>query len=265
MLPHVAHRPLSIVRCPHGEGQPCFFQKHPDAGTPKNLRQVPIQEKSKRSTYVVAEKPDDLVALVQVGALEIHAWGSKIDKLEQPDRLIFDLDPDPSVAWKQVLAAAGQVREFLAELGLQSFVKTTGGKGLHLVVPIQRRQTWPDVKKFCRAVADAVVQADPRRYTANMSKAVRTGKIFIDYLRNERGATAIVPYSTRARPQAPISVPLAWDELDPKLTSDHFQIPEVVSRLAKLRQDPWHDLPRVRQTLTRAAQTLLGAAAQKEN
>ena len=258
MLPHVAHRPLSIVRCPHGEGQACFFQKHPDAGTPKNLKRVSIQEKSKRATYVVAESADDLVALVQIGALEIHAWGSQTDKIEYPDRLIFDLDPDPSVPWKQVIAAAGQVRDFLIELGLQSFVKTTGGKGLHLVAPIQRRHAWPEAKAFCRAVALAIVEADPRRYTANMSKSVRAGKIFIDYLRNERGATAIVPYSSRAKPQAPVSVPVAWDELDSKITSDYFGLTDVVDRLAKLNQDPWREMAGVRQTLSRSAHKLLG-------
>jgi bifunctional non-homologous end joining protein LigD len=206
----------------------------------------------------VAESADDLVALVQIGALEIHAWGSRIDKVEYPDRLIFDLDPDPSVPWKQVIAAAGQVRDFLIELGLQSFVKTTGGKGLHLVAPIQRRHAWPEAKSFCRAVAQAIVEADPRRYTANMSKSVRTGKIFIDYLRNERGATAIMPYSSRARPQAPVSVPLAWDELDPKITSDYFGLTDVVDRLAKLKQDPWREMAGVRQTLSRAAHKILG-------
>ncbi len=199
IMPHIANRPLVLVRCPEGRHKECFFQKHPGAGTPPALRLIPIREKSKTEPYVVVDDVAGLISLAQIGALEIHAWGSRADQLERPDRLIFDLDPDPTVPWRQVVESARQVREFLRQLRLESFVKTTGGKGLHLVTPIQRRHEWEEAEAFCKRVADAIARADPERYTANMSKAVRPGKIFVDYLRNGRGATAIVPYSPRAR------------------------------------------------------------------
>ena len=162
------------------------------------------------------------------------------------------------MAWKQVIAAAGQVREFLSRAGTAKLRKDDRRQGTAPRRADPRRHAWPEAKAFCRAVAQAVVEADPKRYTATMSKSARTGKIFIDYLRNERGATAILPYSSRARPQAPVAVPLAWDELDPKITSDHFGLSEVVNRLSKLRRDPWHEMASVRQTLSRAAHRLLG-------
>ena len=249
ILPHILHRPLVLVRCPDGQAGQCFYQKHPGAGTPAELRQLSIREKTKTEPYVLVDDREGLIALAQVGALEIHAWGSREDLLEKPDRLIFDLDPDPEVAWKRVVDSARQIRDFLQELGLESFVKTTGGKGLHLVVPIDRRHEWDDVKSFCKRVADTIVSAAPHQYTANMSKAARGGKIFVDYLRNARGATAIVPYSTRARPGAPISTPLTWKELSPRLTSDHFTVQNIRRRLASLNGDPWEEIGKVRQSL----------------
>lgn len=249
ILPHIADRPLVLVRCPEGREKECFYQKHPPAGMPKNLRQVRIRQSKKTAPYVVVDDVGGLISLAQVGALEIHAWGSRVDHLEKPDRLIFDLDPDPTVPWRRVVDSARQVRDFLKELGLESFVKTTGGKGLHLVVPIQRRHDWDQVKEFCKQVADLIVAADPAHYTANMSKAARPGKIFLDYLRNGRGATAIVAYSTRARPNAPVSVPLTWQELTPGIRSDQFTIRNIAHRLASLRQDPWEGIDQVRQGL----------------
>ena len=157
-----------------------------------------MKEKDKTRNYLVADKVEDLIALAQIGALEIHVWGSQADKLELPDRMIFDLDPDPAVPWPRVVESAHQIRAFLEDIGLRSFVKTTGGKGLHIVVPLQRRHDWDEVKAFSKAVAELIEQADPEHYTSNMSKAARGGKIFIDYLRNGRGATAIAAYSTRA-------------------------------------------------------------------
>lgn len=249
MLPHIADRPLVLVRCPEGRAQECFYQKHPGTGTPKALRQFPIKEKSKTEPYVLVDDVAGLISLAQIGALEIHAWGSRTDKLEQPDRLIFDLDPDPQVPWPRVVDGAHQVREFLEQLGLESFVKTTGGKGLHLVVPIQRRHDWDEAKAFCKAVADAIVRADPHRYTANMAKAARHGKIFIDYLRNGRGATAVVPYSPRARAGAPVSTPLAWAELTAHMRSDQFTLRNVLNRLKALKADPWGAIGSIRQSL----------------
>lgn len=250
ILPHIADRPLVLVRCPEGRAKECFFQKHPRVGTPEWLRQIPIREESKTEPYVVVDDVKGMISLAQIGSLEIHAWGSRADMLERPDRLIFDLDPAEDVAWKRVVQSAKQIRGFLQELGLESFVKTTGGKGLHLVLPIDRRHTWDEAKAFCKHVADLIVTADPSHYTANMAKAARPGKIFIDYLRNGRGATAIVPYSTRARPGAPISVPLRWEELSPRIRGDHYTIRNILKRLSTLKQDPWEAMAGIRQGLS---------------
>ena len=187
-----------------------------------------------------------------MGVLEIHVWGSRAKHLEKPDRLIFDLDPDPTVDWPAVVSAARQVRFLLEELGLTSFLKTTGGNGLHLVVPVQPRTEWEDAKAFCRAVADFMVRTAPDRFIATMSKAARKGKIFIDYLRNGRGATAVAPFSTRNRPGATVSVPIAWEELTASLRSDHFTIENLPARLSKLKKDPWAELPKTRQSITAA-------------
>ena len=249
ILPHLVHRPIVLVRCPDGQANECFYQKHPGVGTPDELRQIPIQEKTKADPYVLVDNVSGLIALAQVGALEIHAWGSREDQLEKPDRLIFDLDPDPQVTWPHVVESARQIREFLQEIGLESFVKTTGGKGLHLVVPIDRRHDWDEAKTFCKQVADSIVAAAPQAYTSNMAKAARTGKIFIDYLRNGRGATAIVPYSTRARTGAPVSTPLTWKELSPKIPSNHFTVENLPQRLSKLKADPWDGIGKLRQGL----------------
>ena len=256
ILPHVKNRPLALVRCPEGRAKQCFYQKHPSPGTPDALRRVPIREKDEVEDYVVVDDVAGLVSLAQVGAIEIHAWGSQADALETPDRLIFDLDPDPSVPWKRVVDGAREVREFLKALKLKSFVKTTGGKGLHVVVPIKPEHDWDTVKDFCKRVADSIVTAAPDRYTSNMSKAARKGLIFVDYLRNGRGSTAIVPYSTRARPQMTVAVPLKWRELSPRIKSDHFHLRNVRRRLASLRSDPWEEMARTSQSLTKAMRAL---------
>ena len=189
-------------------------------------------------------------------ALEIHAWGSQENKLERPDRLIFDIDPSPEVPWKRILESAKEIRKFLQDLGLESFVKTTGGKGLHLVVPIERRHDWDEAKSFCKAVADGVVAVAPSQYTSKMSKAGRTNKIFLDYLRNARGATAVVPFSPRAHPGAPISMPLHWNELSDEIHSDHFTIRNCRARLSGLTDDPWKEFSLVRQNLSTPIKTL---------
>lgn len=256
ILPHLADRPVVLVRCPEGNTGECFFQKHPGVGTPDTLRRIPIREKSQTNDYVLVDDVAGLISLVQMGALEIHAWGSRADKLEQPDRLVFDLDPDPELPWKRVVESARQVREFLQALGLESFVKTTGGKGLHLVVPIERKLEWTAAKAFCRQVAELIVQADPENYTAKMSKALRPGKIFLDYLRNDRGATAVVPYSTRARPGAPVSTPLTWKELSSRTPSNHYTVENLPKRLASLSRDPWDEFAATKQSLPRAVAAL---------
>jgi bifunctional non-homologous end joining protein LigD len=252
MLPHVVERPLAIVRCPEGSTKACFFQKHPGEGFTEHLRQIDISQSGKPEYNMMVEDVAALIALVQMGVLEIHVWGSRAKQLEKPDRLIFDLDPDPSVEWPEVIKAARDVRSLLDELGLKSFVKTTGGKGLHVVVPIQPRTEWDEAKAFCRSVADFMVRLAPDRFIAKASKAARKGKIFIDYLRNGRGATSVAPYSTRNRPGATVSTPLGWDELSADIHSDHYTIENVPARLAKLTKDPWTDLAKTKQSLTAA-------------
>ena len=249
MLPHVADRPLAIVRCPDGIAGHRFFQKHPTKGVLESLKHVEIEEKHARSDYVVVSKVEDLAALVQIGALELHVWGSRADALESPDRLVFDLDPAPEVPWKRVVQAAREIRQFLGELGLESFVKTTGGKGLHLVVPVERRHDWKFAERFCRGVASAVERAAPERYIATMSKAKRAGKIFVDYLRNQRGATSVAPFSTRARGGAPVSMPVAWDELGTLKSAADYTVGNALRRLAALKHDPWARMGEVRQNL----------------
>ena len=250
MLPHIIDRPLSLVRCPSGQGKMCFFQKHPGAETPPSLLRVPVKEKEGVEEYLVVQDLEGLLSPVQVSALEIHLWGSRRDRLDQPDRIIFDLDPDESLPWPRVIAAAIECRDALANLDLESFVKTTGGKGLHVVVPINpRRERWEVVKDFSHRFAAALVQQNPSLYVANMSKAARKGKIFIDYLRNDRGSTSVAPYSTRAKPGAPVSMPLAWEELTPNLHSDHFHIGNVGERLKSLRRDPWREIAKIKQSI----------------
>lgn len=249
MLPHVANRPLTLVRCPNGRGKPCFFQKHPGEGTPAGLRSIAIREKEGKSPYSVLDDVAGLFGLVQLGALEIHTWGSRADDFEHPDILVFDLDPDPSLDYSSVIAGAYAVREVFEPAKLETFVKTTGGKGLHVCVPIAPELSWDEVKAFTGHVARAMAQRAPELYVATQSKARRHGKVFIDYLRNARGATFIAPYSTRARENAPIATPLEWDELSPKLLPDHFNLRNIAQRLAKLTHDPFERLARIEQRL----------------
>jgi bifunctional non-homologous end joining protein LigD len=251
MLPHVIDRPLSLVRCPEGQTGQCFYQKHASAGTPEALKQVMIREKNKEQPYLMIQNLAGLLSLVQMGVLEVHPWGSSVEDVEKPDRLIFDFDPDPSVPWPDVIAAAKDLKARLTDLGLESFAKTSGGKGLHLVIPIQRRYEWPEAKRFCKAIATQFATDFPKRFTANMSKAERHGKIFVDYLRNDRGATAVAPYSTRSRPGAPVATPLQWSEVKASIRSDHFHVGNVPHRLQTMKGDPWEEMASVRQSLTR--------------
>ncbi|WP_437640804.1 DNA ligase D [Sorangium sp. So ce854] len=257
MLPHVADRLLTLVRCPEGQGKPCFFQRHEAEGLSEAIRRTTVEEDGGKRTYLYVETTEGLVSLVQMGALEMHIWGSRVDRIEEPDMMIFDLDPAPELPWERVADAARTVRRLLETLGLRSFVKTTGGKGLHVVAPIEARRGWDEVKPFTKAVADALVRFDPARYIATLSKAKRTGKVFVDYLRNGRGATAVAPYSTRARPGAAVATPLSWDELDAPLDPASFTIETVPQRLATV-PDPWAELSGVRQSITSAMMKKVG-------
>ena len=249
MLPHVANRPLTLVRCPNGFGKPCFFQKHPGAGTLPGLRSVAIREKEGKSPYSVLDDQLGLFGLVQLGALEIHTWGSRADDFEHPDILVFDLDPDEAVGYQAVIDGAHAVRQVFEQAKLETFVKTTGGKGLHVCVPISPDLSWDEAKDFTNRIASAMAKQSPSLYIATQSKAARKGKTFIDYLRNARGATFIAPYSTRARENAPIAVPLEWDELSTKLPPAHFNVRNVGKRLAQLGRDPFERLVQLKQRL----------------
>ena len=216
MLPHLAGRPVSIVRCPNGAGKPCFFQKHAAAGLPATIGSIPVPDRDNpkhSEAYIAVDTAEALADLAQLGVLELHPWGSQASALEQPDRLILDLDPDESLPWSTVIDSAQTIRAFLKELQLETFVKTTGGKGLHVVAAIQPSAEWPDIRLFARGIALAIESSDPRLYLIKMTKAARKGRIFLDWMRNERGATAIAPWSPRARPGMRVAVPLGWDEL----------------------------------------------------
>jgi bifunctional non-homologous end joining protein LigD len=253
ILPHLEDRPTSLVRCPDGVDKPCFYQKHVGTWAPESLRRVKIQEKRKIGEYLVVDSLASLIGLVQIGILEIHTWNSVVRHLEQPDRVVFDLDPGPGVEWSAVIECARFIRESLRTVHLESFVKSSGSKGLHVVVPLVRGPSWDETAEFARAVAESAARAHPSRYVAHMAKAARRGRIFIDYLRNVRGATTVAAYSTRATPQATVSVPLTWDELSPRIRSDHFTIANLPARLDKLKTDPWAAYWTARQRLPKAS------------
>ncbi|RIK81035.1 MAG: DNA ligase D [Planctomycetota bacterium] len=249
MLPHVEHRPLMVVRCPEGQSGACFHQKHVRPGMPKAIKAVMVREKDENAEYASVGDRAGLVTLVQFGALEVHVWGSRDDRIDRPDRLIFDLDPGVDVAWKEVVRAARELKARLEDAGLQSFARTTGGKGVHLVAPVVRRYRWEDVKAFARSTAEAMTLDAPDRYIATASKARRQGRIYIDYLRNDLGSTAVASFSTRARPGAPVATPLAWDELNERLDPLDFNVRTVPERLARLSGDPWRGLSDLRQSI----------------
>jgi bifunctional non-homologous end joining protein LigD len=252
ILPHLRNRPLALVRCPDGWGKQCFFQKHADKSVNAAVTRVEVPEGKGTATYFAANSLAALVGLVQWGVVELHPWGSTAPKLDRPDRLIFDFDPDDGIRWKEIVDAVGVLRTLLEDLGLEGFLKTTGGKGLHVVVPIRPTLDWTQAKGFTKAVADLLVETFPDRFIATLSKAQRKGKIFIDYLRNAEGATAIAPYAIRARAKAPVSTPIGWTELGTDVRFDHFNVRNVPERLRGLRQDPWASIGEVRQTVTRA-------------
>jgi bifunctional non-homologous end joining protein LigD len=249
ILPHVRGRPTTLVRCPEGLSEPCFYQKHTGWWAPEALRRVKIQEKTKVGEYLVVDDLPGLVGLAQIGILELHTWNSLADDVEHPDRVVFDLDPDTALPWTRVIEAARTVRERLAADGLESFVKTTGGKGLHVVVPLHGRPTWDVSSAYAEKIATEIAGQAPKAYVAEMSKAKRAGKVFIDWLRNVRGSTSIAAYATRAKPGAPVSVPVEWDELDPRGGPAEFTAKNVPRRLAALRHDPWAGYWTARQKL----------------
>jgi len=258
ILPHITGRPTMLVRCPKGRHKKCFYQKHVNETLPEPIRGIDVVEKDGKATYIAIDDLPGLVALVQFGALELHPWGSHEKKIEQPDQITFDLDPAPEVEWDALVEAAQRVRVRLDEAGLTAFVKTTGGKGLHVVAPVRPYANWDEVKAFAKAIAEGIVRDYPGEYIATMSKAKRKGKIFVDYLRNGRGATAVAPYSTRARHGAPVATPLRWDELTPDMTPDKYNVGNLPQRLAALKEDPWAEFFKVKQSVTKAMRKKVG-------
>ena len=251
ILPHVADRPLSVVRCPEGSNKQCFFQKHVAMSLPKGIGSVPVPNKKDAGTeqYLTLNSAEGLVGMAQLSVLEIHPWGSRNETLETPDRIIFDLDPDEAIEWSMLAATAKEFRARLEGLGLESFLKTTGGKGLHVVVPIKPENEWPIVKEFAHNVVLGIERKNPARYVTKMTKALRKNRIYLDYLRNDRGSTAVAPFSTRARSGAPVALPLDWKDLGSK-TRPVFHVTDFDSWKKRLKTDPWAEMSRVRQRLT---------------
>ena len=251
MLPHIAGRPLSVVRCPEGIGKPCFFQKHIGIGMPDGVKSIPVPDRKtgKTEAYLTLDSVDGLIGLAQMGVLEVHPWGSRNDSLEKPDRIVFDMDPDTAIDWTTLARTAAEIREQLEALGLESFIKTTGGKGLHVVVPIRAEHTWPVVKDFAHALVQKLEKRSPELYVTKMTKSIRKGRIFLDYLRNDRGSTAVAPFSTRARPGAQVALPLHWRELISK-TRPIASVADFAEWKKRLKTDPWSRMAAVNQRLS---------------
>jgi bifunctional non-homologous end joining protein LigD len=248
-LPGVVDRPTSVIRCPEGTAKACFFQKHMIQGL-KHVGSARLKEESgAQATYIYPLNADSVIELVQFGVLEFHPWGATVQQSDLADRVVFDLDPGDDVAWDRVVAAARLVRKLLAQLGLESFLRTTGGKGLHVVVPLNPACAWPQVKDFAHAFASTMAQAHPLEFIATASKSQRNGLIYVDYLRNSRGATSVASYSLRARSGAPVAMPLRWSELGKLKSGRDFDIRSAPKRLARLRSDPWAGIDEVRQGL----------------
>ncbi|MBA2650962.1 MAG: DNA ligase D [Tatlockia sp.] len=248
ILPFVQNRPITLVRCP-SNFEECFYQRHYNKTTAKTLYPIDVESDKEVEEYIYLKDKPGLFGLVQMGVLEIHPWGSKINHLEQPDIIVIDLDPAPDVPWQRVVAAAKEIRDYLAQYHLISFVKTTGGKGLHVVIPIKPEYDWEAVKEFTHVFVRFLEKLKPDEYISKMTKSKRVGKIFVDYLRNQRSATAIAVYSTRARIHAPVSTPLAWDELSNKMEDNYYTIKTLPKRLEKLKEDPWSDFWKIKQSL----------------
>lgn len=250
MLPELRDRPLSVVRCPSGSSGQCFFQKHHSDALGKDVKAVALTEKDGgEAEYIYVDDVRGILELVQMNTLEFHPWGARVDDPDRPDRLIFDLDPAKGVPWKAVVAGAREIRERLAAVGLESFVRASGGKGLHVVAPFRRGPSWTDVKSFCERLADDMVAEGPKRYIAEASKAKREGMIFIDWLRNTRGATSVTGWSLRARPGAPVAMPLRWEEIARLKSGGAFDLKKALKRAASLRDDPWAGIAELKQAL----------------
>jgi bifunctional non-homologous end joining protein LigD len=252
MLPWAAERPITLIRCPQGRAKKCFFQKHDVGSFGDSVKHVAIREKDGTSEpYLFIENAEGLLNCVQMGTIEFHGWGSRIEDVEKADRLVFDLDPDEGLGFEAVLRAAFEFRDALGAIGLKTFPMVTGGKGVHVIAPLTPKAEWPAVKDFALRFAQAVAATHPDRFTAALSKAKRGGKIFVDYLRNQRGATAVMPYSVRARPNAPVAVPLSWSELRDIDSPAHWHVGDAKALVKRAASKSLRDWGRADQTLPR--------------
>jgi bifunctional non-homologous end joining protein LigD len=250
LLPHVERRPLMILRCPDGRDAKGFFQKNWNKTLPSAVKKVSVKTNGERHPLLMIDSEEGLFALAQLGVLELHTWGTHFDHIEHPDQFIIDIDPHEKVSWARVVASAYHVRDELARYGMKSFLKTTGGKGLHVVAPVLPRLSWDMGKDFCRALCEDIAKKFPGQYVTTMTKSQRTGRIFLDYLRNGRGSTAIAPYSPRARFDAPLSIPIAWAELEKGIHSDSFHMRDVGRRNSASFKDPWTEFFKIKQLPT---------------
>ena len=242
MLPHLRNRPLTLVRCPSGWEKSCFYQKHVNNRVADVIDTVEVEEKSGPALYMMANSVSAIIALLQMGVLEFHPWGSTSGHLDRPDRLVFDFDPDADLGWDRIVEAVRVLRKLLDNIGLQGYLRTTGGKGLHVVVPVRPTLGWGPIKSFTKAIADLLVSAFPDRFTAKLAKAQRGGKIFVDYLRNAEGSTAIASYSVRAKAGAPVATPIAWEEIADDVRFDHFNVRNLPARLGRMKGNPWETM-----------------------
>ena len=249
MLPHLKGRPLTLVFCPTGVGEGCTYMRHSKVWGPKAIRRIRVREKMKTGEYMIVDSLEGLISLAQMNVMEIHTWNSTADHLEQPDRIILDLDPGGNVGWKDVIAGAKLIRTILSRLRLKAWVKTTGGRGLHVVVPIIPDRDWSECLAFARALALLMVEHDASRYTTDFRKKGRDDKILVDYLRNNRTNTSICAFSVRARAGAPVSVPIDWADLKPSLEPQRLGVLSLDAHLSKTRLDPWRYYLRTKQRL----------------
>ncbi len=260
IMPHLRDRPLTLLRCPNGWNEECFYQKHADASVAQVIERVTVRDSGGPAVYMMANSVSALVAITQMGTLELHPWGSRAPKLGFPDRIIFDFDPDEGLGWKQITEAVNLLKTLLDSLGLRGFLKTTGGKGLHVVVPIEPKLPWQPIKGFSQTIAELFVKTFPDRFTAKMLKISRKGKIFVDYMRNGEGSTAVAPYSVRAKAKAPVSTPIGWDEIESDVRFDHFTVRNIPARLKRLKREPWAEFLKTRQTITKTMMEAVGYA-----
>jgi bifunctional non-homologous end joining protein LigD len=253
IVPHVAGRPLTLVLCSKGVGGPCVYLRHTKLWGPSVIRRVVIREKTKLGEYMVADDLSAVIGVIQMGVVEIHTWNATAEDVERPNRIVWDLDPGPAVTWRMVIEAARELRGVLEVLGLESWVKTTGGRGLHVVTPLQPGRDWSECLVFARAVADALVRGNPRRYTTTFAKQGRESRILIDYLRNNRTNTSVSAYSTRARPGGTVSMPITWDRLSATRPPNRFTVVNLARLLKRQSADPWRNYWQARQRISAAA------------